>query len=608
LQLVPIVVETLAAACVFAITIACVSVSAQRDEGPAGGAVRVLMTLLLPSLALAFAHQYYWPVSLIVSAVLAAVQMRALPAQPALRIAWNVDVLAIALVVALVAIKGALSVATTPYDIDSIGYHLPMSVEYLQVHTAVPAQVMFHPGNSELLDALGVGAQGGIGGQTLTEAVVAVALWLAAYGIAKELAAPRPAALFAASSVLAIPMIADQLFTAQNDIIVATLLLAFVALWQRAPFLSAMAFGLVVGAKFTGAVEAVVLLPLLWKRRSASLSWRHGALALVVACPWYVRNAIETGNPFFLGGQTSGFASTIGAHAGETASLVFMAIRNYGGLLALVGIIAITLCVRKAELKKTLWPVLPWIVLAMFAVWYVTPNTAETTPGTLDQIRPGWSVRYVLFPLALLDIAAVCWLARFHRHLAAAAVLLAVAFTTLREYKASLQIDPGVVGFVFPLVAAAALALLALTFSRRRAVVAAVVVALAVYGVTATQGEARIARVWDARFDVALQLSGAPDGAILAVPQLEAARRAATIAMPPLAVMGPRLERYAVSDQNGLALSAWWKEVEVERPDVIVARDLPHTNAESEAERFLHRLGRYRIAERTDHVRIYVPR
>ena len=100
MQFVPIVVETLAAACVFAITIACVSVSAQRDEGPAGGAVRVLMTLLLPSLVLAFAHQSYWPVSLIVSAVLAAVQMRALPARPALRIAWNVDVLAIALVVA----------------------------------------------------------------------------------------------------------------------------------------------------------------------------------------------------------------------------------------------------------------------------------------------------------------------------------------------------------------------------------------------------------------------------------------------------------------------------------------------------------------------------
>jgi hypothetical protein len=596
-------------AVVLAIALMCSRASARSQEPVAGVAVRILATLLLPSLALGFVHLYFWPVSLGVSAIAAVLQWRlAPPSRATLSWEWHLSLVPVVVAAYLIAIKAALAISTTPYDIDSNDYHLPMSIAYLQTHTLVPAQMVYNPGNAELLDALGLGALGAVGGQALTEAIVAFALLLAAYAIARQLGANRSISLAAASSTLAIPMIADQLFTAQNDVLVATLILAFVALWSTSPMLSALALGLAAGTKFTGALEALVLVPVLWPMRSRKLSWNHAAVAVAIGCPWYLRNAIETGNPVFLGAQTSGWSSTIAAHVSSVLPFVLTAIRNYAGLLAILGIFCVVHLARQKDLRHGIAPALPLLVAISLVLWFVTPNTAETTPGTLDQIRPGWSIRYILYAAVLLDVAAVVWLSRLNASLAIAVATLSLISAAIREYRAAIQIDAGTLGYVALGALVIAATVMCFVAIRRRIVTMAGFAAVAIFAVCATRGSLRIAELWDQRYASPTIFGPYSVGPALTFEPVQRARRVATIVVPALPLMGARFERHDVTDASGLSAPAWWHTLQRERPQVILARDMPGSGKLTADEQYVRASGRYWLVLQSNGVRVYTQR
>jgi hypothetical protein len=593
------VIAALAAVAVTGIAIVCFRAAMAAGEGTAGAAVRILATLILPALTLAFTRLYYWPVALAASSSIALVQLRGAGRFSWTRRPWPWLVLPAVLTVALVAIKASLAIASVPYDVDSNFYHLPMAIAYLQVHSAVPAQVMFHPGNAELLDALGLGALGSVGGQTLTETLVALTLFLAVYGVAAEAGASPPVRFLAACAVFAVPMIGDQILTSQNDVLVTALLLAAIALWRTSAPLAAIAVGLSAGAKFTGPVEALVLLPFIWDRRDPRFSWRHVALAALIAAPWYVRNLVETGNPFFLGGQTAGFSSTIAAHFASMASFwVLTALRNYGGILTVFGIVAALVLSQTRALRGTLAPRLAAMAAVLMLIWFVTPNTAETTPGTLDQIHSGWSLRYALPAIALFNVAAVLWLARTNLYLALAVTTAFLIFNDLRAYHGMLEVDAGVAWFALPL----AVAFLAAGAGTVRARLGA---GLAVAGCLAfawleMRGGDRIAAIWDAQYAPAV-------GPVLQLAEVRAARRAATIEIETLPVIGPHFERYVVIGTEGTTIAAWWQRLRDEDPQVVVARDVGKTGRMHDKEVYLRASGRYRETFNENGSRVYVP-
>jgi hypothetical protein len=596
-----VIVESLAAVALLAISVICVRAGVAAGEGTAGGAVRLLATLLIPAIALAFLHEYYWFAALALSVGSAAAQLPTALKFSARAPRFSALLLPAALLLILVAFKAALSIASVPYDIDSNLYHLPMAIAYLQVHSAVPAQVMFHPGNSELLDSLGLGALGGVGGQTLTEGIIALTLFLSSYGVAEELEVGFKVCFLCACAVLAIPLVVDQLFTAQNDLLVATLLLATIALWRRSALLSATALGLLAGTKFTGVVEGAVLLPILWSRRAPGFSWRHIALAAAIASPWYIRNALETGNPFFLGSQTAGFSSTIADHFASMASFwVLTAIRNYGGILTLIGFLGAVLLMRSKRSDAPHLRMLAPMIAVLLALWFFIPNTAETVAGTLAQIHSGWTLRYAIGALALLNIAAVVWLAQYNYWLAFAATSLWLLVGDLRAYHSVARTDGAVTWFALPLLAAAALAAPVFVMKLRSAAVPALCATVAV-AVVAVLGSGRITSIWNDHY----QQSNI--GPALGSAQVQSARRVVTIGLAALAFVGPHFERYVVIGEDGTPAAQWWRRVEREEPDAVVTHDLPQSRMHDK-EIYLRERGVFRLVVQAAGTRVYVPR
>ncbi len=106
-------------------------------------------------------------------------------------------------------------------------YHLPMSIAYLQHHTAVPAQVMFHPAMRNCSMRWAWARSGRVGGHTLTEGIAALALDFFRLRVSFGAAAGHSIwRCFVLTALCAMPLVSDQLFTAQNDVLTGALLLA----------------------------------------------------------------------------------------------------------------------------------------------------------------------------------------------------------------------------------------------------------------------------------------------------------------------------------------------------------------------------------------------
>ena len=215
-----------------------------------------------------------------------------------------------AVVVAAVGYQAFLVVATPPNNYDSLTYHLPRVVAWLQqghvgYFDAATARANAFPGNAELGILYTVALLGRDTLAALPQFLAELTVLACVYGTGRRLGFGRPAAVFAAFLTATLSQFALQAVTTQNDLVVASFIAAaiyFVVGSDRRELpLAALAMGLAVGTKLTGVLAlpliitaALLLLP---RRRVAELAaW--GAVAFAgFGAFWYVQNTIQTHHP-----------------------------------------------------------------------------------------------------------------------------------------------------------------------------------------------------------------------------------------------------------------------------------------------------------------------
>jgi hypothetical protein len=221
-------------------------------------------------------------------------------------------------VLATVALGWQLLVALVlpPFASDALTYHLTTVATWLREGDLAPTPLSLccarYPGNSELLFAWPALLKGD---DRLVDAVqvgFAILGALAVAGLARSAGLERATAAAAGALFAVTPIVLAQAPTNYADVIVAACALAglhalvrFAATgaWQRLA-VAGLAAGLVLGIKGTGIVWAVALglttvAVAVARRRGAGALAAFALPCLALGSAWYLRNWIDTGNPFY---------------------------------------------------------------------------------------------------------------------------------------------------------------------------------------------------------------------------------------------------------------------------------------------------------------------
>ena len=560
---------TLLIACVGVVSIFCLAAALRRGEGAAGASVRILVTLVVPATALAFIGLFYWPIAVGASLLAAAWQGaraaallkdRLLEVWSATSLVSKVALLAVGVACAFRA-GGALSMP--PIDGDSMLYHLPMSAALIQDHSMWFTRALLYPAAAELSNAIGGAATGNVNGTVVFELVEILALALVGFGWARRAGASMDGAAAAAVVAIALPLVIDQMFTAQNDIFVCTTVAAACVLWRKAPRLAVISIGLAFAAKVTAfvlvpAIAVVMIVFEGWPFSIGDIGW-----AAALAAPWYVRNWALTGSPLYTVASL-GWSSTLAANFSHTWRFMLSALRTFGGLTAVAGAIALAFFITPG--RNSFARALPWLAAAAFVSWIVLPDSAESVPGTLDQIIQGWSLRYALLLPFVLATALPIILDRLT--LLPLAVLVAlVAATSAIVRSANLTASNEPAGFVYGVPLLVAMVVIIIGFlagtslkSRRRSTptAGALAIALVIVSVTMLVGALSIRQFWNASY---LQWSPRiPASTVGLDKHVLSHSQVAVVGMRSFPLVGPAFERET------------WENVIIEAPEAWLAR------------------------------------
>ena len=220
--------------------------------------------------------------------------------------------------------------ATPPSIADELIYHLPVTAEFVQQGRVSPLydnSLGNMPFLIHMVYALCLMANSDIAAR-LFSLFVAVATALALYGFSIRFLS-RHTAVISLFSFFAAGMVVEVAVTTRIDVALAGML--FMTTYAMANFLSterrgwlwvsALLAGFSLGIKHTAAlwlifVGVMYLVETIRKRytlgRLLKLGVGYTLLALVVASPWYIKNAIWFNNPFypFATGEVAEFGST----------------------------------------------------------------------------------------------------------------------------------------------------------------------------------------------------------------------------------------------------------------------------------------------------------
>ncbi len=209
-----------------------------------------------------------------------------------------------------------------PTGWDALSYHLPMAVRWMQ--TGYPAMVPEcsppnFPGNAMVLPFIlvGSGLERLAGLAMLPQAMM---ICLLAWGLARDLGAPRRARWVAVTLTAGSPIVMYQAFSPYADLYAAVAWLGAVAAllscrhvrtprqWHALTLLSGAACGIAIGARYSMAPLApiclilVVASPWLADRPAPRAAARLGVFMMGLLATggfWYVRNWVLTGTPFY---------------------------------------------------------------------------------------------------------------------------------------------------------------------------------------------------------------------------------------------------------------------------------------------------------------------
>ena len=204
-----------------------------------------------------------------------------------------------------------IAVGTPPNNWDSMSYHLPRAVEWLQrggvayvPDAATERMNALQPvGELEILWTLAF--LDGDAAAALPQLLAELASLVGVYLIARRLGFGRPDSLFASLLAATLTQVALQSVTTQNDLLAASFVIAaaaFVLGRSRTDVvLAGLALGLALGTKLTAAYAVPVLFALavvtLPRRRLAECVTAAVAAFVLVGSYGYVLNVVETGRP-----------------------------------------------------------------------------------------------------------------------------------------------------------------------------------------------------------------------------------------------------------------------------------------------------------------------
>ena len=216
---------------------------------------------------------------------------------------------------ALAALTMGIQAAVTPItDYDSLAYHLPTMAQWVYARriarlTHFASTIRFYPFDWEAVGTLFLLPFGEDVAVAFPNLVAWVIFGVAIHATAVTLGARPAHAAAAALLVLTTPIVREHVNTMHVDLPLAAFFLAalsFALTWQ--PAFCVAALGLVAGVKTSGLAYALLGVAALGVAASRRVRERAGggclagaALAtagLAVGGFWYVRNAVEGGNPF----------------------------------------------------------------------------------------------------------------------------------------------------------------------------------------------------------------------------------------------------------------------------------------------------------------------
>lgn len=344
-------------------------------------------------------------------------------------------------------------IGVPPFGIDSLGYHLPKALNWLQTGSLLtinPVSFFYYPGVSELFDVwllLPFHDPVLVNLQNWPFALLAV---LALYSLARRSGLPIRWAAYSGLFFLSIRVVQVTLgYTSfqDNDIVLAALFLtagalAIAALDGANRWLiisEGVALGLLIGVKFSGPGYALLIiaahLVLAVTRRQlrrlpVDLALLAGSLLLVGGF-WYLHNWIALGNPvppyaIQVAGLTL-FPGRDGAAVMQTTTLlgnlanpfaleffIDRALLQHGGFVVALTIGLLPLFTIKWLIdtaRRRYWPAARFMVQIMWPwgallLLLVTPFGATNVMGQLNQLEFGYNpVRFGLSVWALGGIS-----------------------------------------------------------------------------------------------------------------------------------------------------------------------------------------------------------
>jgi hypothetical protein len=341
-----------------------------------------------------------------------------------------------------------------PTDWDSMMYHIPLVNQWLQRgNLYAPADAFWYvPGNNELITLWLVSPFSGDFLVPLTNLPGAILLGLGAKALADNLGVGRSLGHLTGLAAISTWPFLRQLVDAENDVAAAGLFLASLAYGLRSMnqnkpnvMMAAICIGLLAGVKYYALGYAGVawasLAGATWlqRHRIPALRWSAiSALAiLALAGYWYVRNYAVTGSPLYPKGLTqatdlwdqmrpnSWSSSLLGSNRPEVWPMVLGCVARMAGPCHWLAMVLAPLSIlwllgtgfwrQKKTAACTFGTARIAMALVMAGaglVWFATPNTVETNPGTMNMLLGQYLP--VRFGLGFLSLAIVALAVMMH--------------------------------------------------------------------------------------------------------------------------------------------------------------------------------------------------
>jgi hypothetical protein len=339
-----------------------------------------------------------------------------------------------------------------PTDWDSLMYHIPLIDQWLRASSlyAPDDAFWYNPGNNELLGLWLVAPFSGDFLIGLNNLPAAILLSVGAIELAAGAGLARPTAHLVGLATVSTWPVLRQLADAENDIAVAGLFLTglgYVLRHVRAGRLADLAFasvtlGLLAGVKYYAlgyvAVAGIALILMTGAVRGLRPAVRVIPLLLLGLLLWsgywYLRNLILTGTPIYPKGFTpaadlwsqmrpgSWTSTLLGSGRSEVWPLALDCVAAMAGPCHWLAVCSLPVCLvwlvtsglwlraQQQVVEGTIRLGLAFLLATSGLLLVTTPNTVETSPGTMNMLLGQYlPVRFGLcfLSLAVLGLALV---------------------------------------------------------------------------------------------------------------------------------------------------------------------------------------------------------